>query len=282
MRTLVRRLALAAALASVPAVAHAAATLEILPHYSPVVRTGTILSITYASPSFEAYQANAMNALVNGLDAFGPEGSPTRFERFDRSTFSIYETTATPFNSWLGDATPEGAFAGEYGTLVREAVRVESDTAFRLGDIAYRYQDDQGFDFSRTLAALGVRFSPRAIGRLPDGTLIQTSLGSAAADAAVELTAFYYLGLAFINVAGPYTRDSWAATGRSPASYFEEINLLYLDDPYSFSDSWTLTVRGELLASDVFAGDIVETPAPAALALFGLTLVAVALRRRSS
>lgn len=279
------RMVAAFVLAGLPAVAHSASTIEVFANYSPTARTGTIMDIQYTSPSFAAYQANVMNALINGLSEGGPADSPTRFQPIERRIFSVYETTPTPFVSWLGDTSPDGAFAGELGTTIREALRVESDTAFSFADVSYRYQDDQGSDFTLSFADLGFRFSDRFVGRLADGTLVTTSTGSTAGDTAIDIVALYYLGLGFINAAAPPpTIAEFEASGMTPEEYFATVNALYVGDPYSFSNTYVLRVDGATLATERFAGSIVEAGAPVpepaswAMMLAGFGLVGGALR----
>lgn len=267
---------------SVPSIAEAAATVEVLENYSPVRAAVPNMpgQFFYASPSFLAYRANVMQGLIQGLTAFGPENSPTRFEAFDKTEFSIFETTGTPFNSWLGDTTPEGAYAGEFGTIIRAALRVESDEAFTINDVFYRYVDDIGNDFGATFGALGFRFSPTFVGRTAGGDL----LDAAADDPFQDIVALYFFGFANINVVPRIYPADFAASGQTPEQFFTAIDRLYVDDPYSFSDTYSLIIDGVTVASDALAGDIVQVPEPAGwmpmIGGLGLLGGAWGLRRR--
>lgn len=264
--------------------AMSAATVEVLENYSPVRVgiPGQPGQFYYQSPSFVSYRSNVMQGLVQGLDAFGPVGSPTRFHAFDKSTYSIFETTGTPFNSWLGDTAPTGAYVGEFGTHVRGSVRVLSDEAFTINDILYTYADDQGFSFSNTFGGLGFNFSATFVGKTASGDLLDS-----AADARLQpIVALYFFGFTNINVSGRLTPAEFAASGRSFDDFYTEIDALYVGDPYSFRDSYDLILNGTLVASDALAGDIVEralTPVPEpeawTMAILGLGLTGAAMRR---
>lgn len=257
----------------------AADSVEVLENYSPVRASRGGGQFYYASPSYAAYRDNVMAGLVAGLDAFGPEGSPTRFEAFDRNVFTVFETTGTPFNSWLGDVTPEGAYANEFGTHVRAALRVESDDAFTINDVFYRYSDDIGNDFSATFGQLGFRFGISFIGRRPDGTLVS----DAGADPFQPIVGLYFLGFANIVVNGRQTPEEFIASGQTPEAFFRQINLLYAGDPYSFRDYYTLRRGGVDGAFDALEGDIVAgipEPATWSLLIAGFGLVGAGLRRK--
>ncbi len=273
-----------AALSSMPTIAAAQSTVEVLANYSPVrvAIPGQAGQFYYQSPSFVTYRNNVMQGLVQGLDRFGADGSPTQFKAFDKSVYSIFETTGTPFNSWLGDTAPTGAYAGEFGTHVRGSVRVRSDRAFTINDILYTYQDDQGFFFQRTFGGLGLNFGATFIGETADGDLLDS-----AADARLTpIVALYFFGFTNINVSGRMTPADFAASGRSFDDFYTEIDALYVGDPYSFRDSYDLILDGALLASDALEGDIVEralTPVPEpatwAMLIAGFGLVGATARR---
>lgn len=264
--------------------AQAASTVEVLANYSPVrvaipSQPGQFF---YQSPSFLTYRSNVMQGLVQGLNAFGPEGSPTRFQAFDKSVYSVFETTGTPFNSWLGDSAPTGAYANEYGTHVRGSVRVRSDRAFTINDILYTYADDQGFSFSRTFGALGLNFSATFIGETANGDLLDASSDNRL----TPIVGLYFFGFTNISVSGRETPEAFAASGRSFEDFYAEIDQLYVGDPYSFRDSYDLMLDGQLIASDALEGDIVEralTPVPEpatwAMAIAGFALTGAAARR---
>lgn len=262
----------------------AAATVEVLANYSPVRAAipGQPGQFFYQSPSFAAYRTNVMQGLIQGLNAFGASGSPTRFEAFEKGVFSVYETTGTPFNSWLGETAPSGAYANEFGTHVRGSVRVQSDRAFTINDILYTYADDQGFSFSRTFGALGLNFSPTFVGLTADGDLLDAGTDNRL----TPVVALYFFGFININVSGQLTPAQFAASGRSFDDFYAEIDALYVRDPYSFRDSYDLILDGQLIASDALEGDIVEialTPVPEpsswALLIAGFGLAGAGVRR---
>lgn len=261
--------------------ADAASTVEVLENYSPVrVAAPTPGTFFYASPSFAAYRDNVMQGLIQGLNQFGADESPTQFKAFDKNVYSVFETTGTPFKSWLGNTNPTGAYADEYGTHVRAAVRVQSDTPFTINDVLYTYQDDAGTFFSRTFGGLNFSFNATFVGRTADGDL----LDSAADGRLTPIVALYFFGFANINVNGRMTPEAFIASGQSTLDFYRGIESLYVNDPYTFSDSYALIRNGQIEAIDALAGDIVQgipEPATWAMMIAGFGMAGTALRRRS-
>lgn len=287
------RLALTLCLAgALPSAAHAASTVETFASYSPVTRSlpysflGVSNGITYTSPSWAAYQANTVAALMAGATAGGAIGTPGRFQALNKTVFTMYETTATPFHSWLGNTAPTGAFAGEYGTVVRDAVKVVSDVNFTLADVLYRYSDDEFGTFGSSLRGLGARFGTGLVGRDANGNLITTSTGTAAGDAAIQLRELYFAGIDIASTDGiENSPEQWAASGKTPRDYWDFINAKYgpaQGGDYEFSNTWSLRVGGVTLASDVFSGSIVAVPEPGtwALLILGFGVIGGAMRQR--
>jgi hypothetical protein len=268
------------AIVTMSSAASAADSVEVLENYSPVrvAIPGQPGQFYYQSPSFTAYRDNVMQGLIQGLTAFGPEGSPTRFEAFDKNVYSVFETTGTPFNSWLGDTSPSGAYAGEFGTHVRASVRVHSDTPFTIDDVLYSYVDDQGTNFSRTFGALNFSFSSTFVGKTAGGDLLDS-----AADARLQpIVALYFFGFTNINVNGRQTPAHFAASGQSFRDFYGTIDQLYVNDPYTFRDSYALIRNGQTVAIDALAGDIVQgipEPQSWALMIAGFGLAGAGIRR---
>lgn len=290
---LTTRAAIAFGLAcAIPTAVQGATTVETYASYSPVTRSlpysflGVSNGNTYTSPSWTTYQTNVIAALMAGNISGGAVGTPGRFEALNKSVFTMYETTATPFNSWLGNNAPTGAFAGEYGTVVRDAVRVISDTSFTLADVIYRYSDDEFGTFSGSLRGLGARFGTGLVGRDVNGNLITTSTVTAAGDAAIQLRELYFARIDISSTDGiENSPEQWAASGKTPADYWRFINAKYgpgQGGDYEFSNTWFVRVGGVVLASDTFAGKIVAVPEPGtwALMILGFGVVGASLRRR--
>lgn len=254
---------------------------EVLENYSPARApvAGMPGQFHYASPNYGAYIANVMAGLRSGAEAFGPNGSPTRFEGFSKSTYSIFETTSTPFHSWLGDSSPDGAYANEWGTVVRAAVRVTASDPFTVNDVAYTYADDIGNNITRTFGQLGIPFGGNLQGLTAGGDL----LDSPADDLFQPIVALYFSGFANINVFVRQYPADFVASGQTIEDFWRQINRLYVGDPYSFSDSYYLVRSGQVTAIDALAGDIVSgipEPETWALLVTGFGAVGTILRRR--
>jgi hypothetical protein len=91
------------------------------------------------SPSFNAWQSNAIQGLSNGFTAVGnPATDPTAFSPV--TTASIRDIIPTgDFNSWNGQANPTGAFANELGNLIFAPVIISgtNGTQFSLSQIVF-------------------------------------------------------------------------------------------------------------------------------------------------
>ena len=91
------------------------------------------------SPSFTAWQFNAIQGLSNGFTAVGnPATDPTAFSPV--TTASVRDVIPTgDFTSWNGQANPTGAFANELGNLLYAPVVISgtNGTQFSLSQVVF-------------------------------------------------------------------------------------------------------------------------------------------------
>ncbi len=91
------------------------------------------------SPSFNAWQTNAIQGITNGFTAVGdPATDPTAFNPV--TTAGVQDVIPTgDFNSWDGRANPTGAFANELGNLLFAPVIITGTggTQFSLSQVVF-------------------------------------------------------------------------------------------------------------------------------------------------
>ena len=91
------------------------------------------------SPSFAAWQSNAIQGLTNGFSNVGnPATDPTAFATVTGTSVRDIIPTGD-FTSWNGQANPSGAFANELGNLLYAPVIVTgtNGTTFSLSQILF-------------------------------------------------------------------------------------------------------------------------------------------------
>jgi hypothetical protein len=90
------------------------------------------------SPSFAAWQLNAIQGISNGFTTVGnPATDPTAFQTV--TSTSVRDIIPTgDFPSWNGQANPSGAFANELGNLLYAPVIINGNgTLFSLSQVVF-------------------------------------------------------------------------------------------------------------------------------------------------
>jgi hypothetical protein len=106
----------------------ASVTIEVIPSLAP---NG------WGSPSFAGYESNAVYAIEHGLSAYGDPTSPTYYQAAP-SVLPISANIVTGFASWLGQANPTGAFAGEEGNRLHFGVHILGNgTKFSISQLYF-------------------------------------------------------------------------------------------------------------------------------------------------
>ncbi|MER3495754.1 MAG: hypothetical protein C4320_02380 [Armatimonadota bacterium] len=124
----------------------------------------------YGSPSYAAWQTNALDALAADASTFGDPSMPSYFQDISGQTVDAGQNIVTNFNSWKGSvAAATGDFANEYGNRFMAPVSIVYTTGFRLMDVFREFSstDNEGANGINgvPLAHLtGIDFSTRARG----------------------------------------------------------------------------------------------------------------------
>ena len=90
------------------------------------------------SPSFPAWQLNAIQGISNGFTTVGnPATDPTAFQTVTSANVRDIIPTGD-FTSWNGQANPTGAFANELGNLLYAPVIISGNgTLFSLSQVVF-------------------------------------------------------------------------------------------------------------------------------------------------
>lgn len=103
--------------------------------------TPTLAPNAFGSPSWAAWQANAINALYTGQSSIGAAGTPIFYQA--QSNVTAQQGIVTTFASWMGKADPGAAygaaFAGEGGNRYTFGVTVvgTDGTQFSISELGF-------------------------------------------------------------------------------------------------------------------------------------------------
>ena len=233
------------------------------------------------SPSWTAFAGNAQSAILSGVTVAGPDPAtdPTGYEAFfNGQTIDAGNMIVTSFNSWLGQASPTGAFANELGNRLKFGVSVKTTggAKFNLADIDWSNVTlDSGggnihstsgtlqFDASTTYDGLqfyGVDWGIDGIEGTPDDVIVNSG---EAGSTLVNALVYFGLGRAF-EPSGTGTEQ-------------EQIDGLAAALAGSVTTG-TYTIAGETASSSIVIAGIV--PEPSSIALLGLGGLSLLFRRR--
>lgn len=272
MKSLLFVVLIVLALGIVPA---AAVTIDVTPTLAP---NG------WGSPSFAAWQANAIYALAHGLSSYGTPGSPSYYQAGDE--YNSAQVIVTDFPSWMGMADPGAAYGSAYSS--------ELGNRMTFGLVI----DGQGTQFSISQLALSASSTDPY-----DGLFIDFPPGG------------YDYGLGYVGVlpgpdgilgtsddlyitSGPNTQMVDELIGRGTGNSFEadcsgcttaqqQAAILgvasYPGTAFSFTETYSLIAAdGDTLASGSGTIQIDPIPEPASMGLlgFGLAALCVIARKR--
>lgn len=217
----------------------------------------------FGSPSWNAYVANAMNALQNGLPAVGDrETDPTAFVCIVR--YFPGDAMVTSFHSWRGIAEPPAPFDSEYGNRMHFALVAMGDGVeqFTLADVQFAILSSDGeLNYIGDLAGttlngttrIGIDFGPDRA--LDGGDDIVYNSGES--DTTV-LDALYYVGVGNAYWPGGTTPDQTALDEN--ADYIRSENII-ISGGYSvngYENSGTATVvlwKPDIFSDNFESGD---------------------------
>jgi hypothetical protein len=95
----------------------------------------------FGSPSFDAYQSNALYALEHGLSSYGDPASPTSYQAVT-APLSLPTAIVSGFPSWMGAADPSAPYANEYGNRVTFGLHVTSAIPFSIAQLSFSASSD--------------------------------------------------------------------------------------------------------------------------------------------
>lgn len=109
------------------------------------VTVGLVSGPIEASSSFSSFGANAISSIQNGWVAEGSPSTPS-YVSAPLASATGKDFMASPgFNSWRGNASPSGNFAGENGTMLWSLIDIKGDgsTRFALNNLQWYWSDGE-------------------------------------------------------------------------------------------------------------------------------------------
>lgn len=253
---------------------------------APVITVVPSVGPSSLAGSAAAYDANALQALLQGLTNFGTAGTPSYYSQVsgDLSANQIIDTFGL-FNSWLGIANPSAPFNNEFGNNLYFGVSIIGGVqSFSLSQLVY---DDNLATYDPSLAGTtpfsfdGDTYGSSFLAFLDDGTTpgsldasdSQVAVGTAGTTAVNYL---FYRGVPVL-----FTPLTGATNQQALDNTMAAINA---NTPVTFTASYCLadtpgsTTCGA--ATGQASATIGEIPEPSTYALMGLGLAALAYARR--
>lgn len=236
----------------------------------------------FGSPSWNAYLANALNSLENGLGEIGDrETDPTAYEIFaDGAAVLPNELIVSSFPSWRGVADPSSPFDNERGNRLHFGIHVVGDGTmrFRLEDLSYEITSDDGNVLGIVGDFSGLTYSSTRVGidygaDMSKGGGDDTIITTGAATQFVDELIYVGVGVAYdaSSAAGATNQDKLDNTFSAIASNAD----------FLVTGSYVLTddTGANILASG--STSLIVVPEPGgALLLISLAGVAGFMRRR--
>lgn len=259
----------AALVAAVATFASATVTIQVVPSSAPNA---------FGSPSWGAYNTNALNSLENNLGNIGDRNTdPTAYE-VAPAIVDAGEYMVSSFNSWRGQVSPASPFAAELGNRMHFGLHASGDgvTQFTLEDVSFEVTssdgpntlgytgDFVGLDYSST--RFGVDWGADRTKGGGDDIVYTSGNGTTLVDEIV------YVGVGNAFWPGGGDPNPGNPIGGAQAAMDDAIGYVMANAPFTISGSYTIL-------GDSASGSVTTIPAPAsALALLGLG--AMARRRR--
>jgi hypothetical protein len=252
------------------------------------------------SPSWGGYVTNAITGIEDGCTSQGSSNSPTYYSANGVATGGSTGTTSATVgqfgqnqvidsagasfdsggNTWNGNASPTGAFAGEFGNQIADGLLVTDGNqvggTFSLSQLNWSLSSSDAansFGFVGSFAATD-DYSSSAVGIVCTSAncATYTTVTSGAATQLVD-------ELAFVGVGGSFCADSDFCPGTTIAQ--QENYILTNVDPFTVANTYSLDdANGNAIAS--VSNTAVISPEPQAwfLAALGFLLLAMAVRYR--
>ncbi len=233
---------------------------------------GSLAPNRWGSYSYDGYAVNALTALENNAATAGDPSKPTAYSQV--SQIDPRQNVVTGFPSWLGDASPQGAFAAELGNRLTFGLYVDGGGAqFDAHDITFNMTStDPGNVFGYTEAVTDFipgsgTFSTKVLyGDTGDGTWVQIT-----------------------DPLALYKRLVFVGMGNAPDAYTDGLTnqqqidaaVASIPTPYSITGTYTLTLPSHDPVRGSATVDVAPVPEPTSLALMGTIVAGLwALRRK--
>jgi hypothetical protein len=211
----------------------------------------------WGSSSYDGYAANALIALeTGGCSTAGNPLQPTAYSTV--SQINGDQNVVTGFSSWLGNANPTGAFAGELGSRVTFGLFVAGiNQQVSAGNISFTMSGGPGnvLGYTETIAQLGSN----------DG------YGTSGTNNSKVL--FGFDGSAWVQVTdpdAPYYDLAFVGMGNAPAAYVTDPGATNQDKIFAAAITGPYTITGAYTYANGPASSAsvnVVAPEPAALVL---------------
>ena len=252
------------------------------------------------SPSWAGYVSNAITGIENGCVSEGNPNSPTYFSANGVATGGptgttsatvgqfgqnqVIDSAGASFNSggntWDGNASPTGAFAGEFGNQIVDGLLVTDGDqiggTFSLSELNWSLSSNDAANSFGFVGSFGATddYSSSAVG------VVCTSANCATFNTITSGLATQLVDeLVFVGVGGSFCADSDFCPGVAIAD--QENYILNNGNPFTVANTYSLDdSNGNVLASVANTAVISPEPQAGFLAALGLLLLALLVRHR--
>lgn len=243
-----------------------ATTIHVTPWVAPNV---------FGSPSYASAEANAIQALFQGLTTYGPVG-PTQFNA--QSNVTSAQVIVTNFSSWMGQAAPSVPYQSEYGNRLHFGLKIDGQgQQFSISQMSFVMASSEpgnGLGWNYVLGSYNYGIGYQGVLKgldnqlfTPDDTFVTSGPNTQLVDGLVGRGS----GNAFEAL----------CTGCTLAEQQAVINAVagYPGSDYTFTGTYTL---GETIGSGSFAISAVPETSTWVMMILGFAGLGIMAKRRAS